>query len=67
MHCRGCDCEIDVKWIKPDGAEEPLLEDLCSKCLAWAEVARAPGPLKPPSMKRRVVERPFYASEEETY
>lgn len=51
--CRGCNKEIDVKWWTPLGRKVAILEDLCSTCLAWAEVAKLPGPLQPPSGKRQ--------------
>lgn len=51
--CKGCDKEIEVKWWTPAGTKATILEDLCSLCLAWAEVAKAPGPLLPPCGKRK--------------
>lgn len=51
--CKGCDKEIEVKWYSPAGTKLSLLEDLCNTCLAWAEVAKANGPLPTPSARRR--------------
>jgi hypothetical protein len=36
MRCRGCDREMEVRWHHPEGAETPVLEDLCSYCLPWS-------------------------------
>lgn len=51
--CRGCNNEIEVKWWTPQGTKTPILEDLCNTCLAWAEVAKQPGPMPVPSAKRK--------------
>lgn len=51
--CRGCDHEIEVKWVSPPGSPEPILENLCNTCLAWAEVAKSSEPLQEPNAKRK--------------
>lgn len=42
MRCKGCDKTIDVKWrtvTTEEGKDIILMEDLCSYCLLWADVA----------------------------
>lgn len=42
MRCKGCDKSIDVKWRSVTTEENKdivLMEDLCSSCLFWADVA----------------------------
>ena len=42
MRCKGCDKTIDVKWrsvTTEEGKDIVLMEDLCSHCLLWADVA----------------------------
>lgn len=33
MRCRACNNEMEVAFWLPDGALEPVLEDLCPYCL----------------------------------
>lgn len=61
-HCRACDKEIEVKWWVPVGTKTPILENLCHECLAWAEIAKSPGPLLPPGGKRKPLP-PFLGTE----
>lgn len=55
--CKACNCAIKVVWRQPAGASEPLLEDLCLVCQAWAEIAKQPGPMPEEHAKRKPVER----------
>ncbi len=55
--CRGCDREIEVKWIQPAGCEAPILECLCSECLLWADVAMGKGNVQPPDGRRKVKDK----------
>lgn len=36
MRCKGCNRDMEVRWHQPEGAPEPLLEDLCNLCKGWA-------------------------------
>lgn len=39
MRCRACDRSMEPRWWQPEGAESPILEDLCSLCLPWSRAA----------------------------
>lgn len=37
MRCRACNRTMEVRWCVPEGAEQPVLEELCSHCLPWTK------------------------------
>lgn len=43
MHCKACDCSIQVTWRAVEGLDKPILEDLCSNCQHWARAAAYDG------------------------
>lgn len=51
--CRGCNKEIEVKWVQPEGCKKPILECLCYTCLWWVDVAKSKEPLQPPNARRK--------------
>ena len=61
--CKACDNDMEVKYVVPVGCTNAILENLCQKCLVWVDIARKPGPLKPPLGRRRPADR-LYKDEE---
>jgi hypothetical protein len=62
--CRGCDRDIEVKFVAPQGAQSPILENLCPVCLSWVDVAKGDEYLLPPTARRKPREYPENGEEE---
>lgn len=58
--CRGCNKEIEVRYVQPEGCSKPLLECLCHVCLWWAEIAKGKERLQPPNARRKPREPVIY-------